>query len=88
MPISIDCLYVLPYLPLAGYLVYVGIRPLLGRNVLRTAATVFASMLLLASFWGGGITAYVIRSNDTWYWPSAQPVSRVVRSAVWPLVVR
>ena len=88
VPLSIHGRYVLPFLPLAGYLVYVGIRSLLGRNVLRTAATVFASMLLLASFWGGGIAAYVIRSTDTWYWPSAQPVSRVVRSAVWPLVIR
>jgi len=88
VPLSIHGRYVLPFLPLAGYLVYVGIRPLLGRNVLRTAATVFASMLLLASSWGGGITAYIIRSTDAWYWPSAQPVSRVVRSATWPLVIR
>ena len=88
VPLSIHGRYVLPFLPLAGYLVYVGIQSLCGRRLIRKLAIALACLLLLASFWGGGITAYIIRSTDAWYWPSAQPVSRVVRSATWPLIIR
>lgn len=70
------------------FFVNVGIRPLLGRRVIRKLAIALTCLLLVGSLWGGGIAAYVIRSTDTWYWPSGQPVSQVVRSAVWPLVIR
>lgn len=88
VPLSIHGRYVLPFLPLAGYLVYLGLKPLAQTTRTRTIAALVVSGLLTASLWGGGITTYIVRSNDAWYWQAAQPVSRLVRSAVWPLVLK
>ncbi|QQS19416.1 hypothetical protein IPL85_03985 [Candidatus Saccharibacteria bacterium] len=88
VPLSIHGRYVLPFLPLAGYLVYIGLRPLLRKQKMQTVSAVAVSILLLASLWGGGMAAYIIRSQDTWYWPTMQPISRVVRSVVAPFILK
>ena len=52
------------------------------------AVVITASVLLLLTFYGGGAAPFIIRSSDTWYWDYAVPTSRVVRSALWPVVIR
>jgi hypothetical protein len=88
VPLSIHGRYVLPFLPLAGYLVYVGLRPFLRRIAMRRAVTVLVGLLLVGCLWGGGMAAYIIRSDDTWYWPSAQGISRAVRYVLELVVIR
>jgi hypothetical protein len=88
VPLSIHGRYVLPFLPLIGYLTYAALKPFVNSKTRRRFALGGTAMLLLMSVWGGGIAAYTIRSSDAWYWPAAQPVSRTVRSALWPLVLR
>ncbi len=88
VPVSIHGRYVLPFLPLMGYLVYRGVLPIMRRQAGRTFVALFAGCMLFASLWGGGITAYVLRSDDSWYWQGAQSISRTVRSIVWPVVIK
>jgi hypothetical protein len=88
VPLSIHGRYVLPFLPLAGYVVYESVRPVLRVAQLRSVASVVVVCVLAAHLWGGGVAAYIVRSQDTWYWQSAQPTSRIVRNLVRSFVLQ
>jgi hypothetical protein len=88
VPLSIHGRYVLPFLPLAGYVVYESVRPVLRVAQLRSVASVAIVCVLAAHLWGGGVAAYIVRSQDTWYWQSAQPTSRIVRNLVRSFVLQ
>lgn len=87
VPVSIHGRYVLPFLPLVGYLVYVALRPVLSSARQRSIAIILTSVIIAGSFYGGGIGAYVIGSDDQWYWPEAADTSRVIRSITERVVV-
>lgn len=88
IPLSIHGRYVLPFLPLLGYLVYLGVRPLYQKPKLQIFIAFMVSGLFIASLWGGGIGAFVVWATDSWYWEAAQPISRTVRSILEILVLR
>lgn len=88
VPLSIHGRYVLPFLPLAGYLVYKTLTKLRLGVAWRTGAFLFVGILLMAHLYGGGIAPFIIGSNDQWYWPHAVPTSRIVRSVLWPLILK
>lgn len=89
VPLSIHGRYVLIILPLAAYLVYVALKPLYARSLaVRNVLRLSVALLLLGSLWSGGIADFIIRSDDSWYWPHAVEISRVVRSALWPFIPR
>ncbi len=88
IPVTIHGRYVLPFLPLAGYLVYMAVRPLLRTRRLKQAATVLAALAVLGSAWGGGIGAWTIGANDDWHWPNARPATHVVRDITEKIVLQ
>ncbi len=88
VPVAIHGRYILPLLPIMGYLVYVSIRSLARSAALRTTLFGVTLILLTMTLYGGGIAPFVIRSSDNWYWSFAVPTSRVVRSALWPVMLK
>ncbi len=69
-PVAINGRYLLPVLLPLLLLGALGCRQWLRRPSRRL---LFTGIALLGLFWGGGTLTYILRSNDTWYWPS-QPV--------------
>lgn len=90
VPVAIHGRYILQLLPLVGYLAYESLKPWLRRatNSQRRAVGLVLVVLLVLTFYGGGIAPFVLRSSDEWYWSYAVPLSRVTRSILWPLVLR
>ena len=87
-PSAIHGRYMLALLPLIGYLVYVAARAAPNWMRLRRFGIVVITVLLVATIYGGGIAPFIIRSSDGWYWSSAVPTSKVVRSVLWPITIR
>lgn len=87
-PVAIHGRYMLALLPLIGYLAYVAMLTAPWWKRLRGYIITGVLALIVASVYGGGITPFIIRSSDNWYWQSAVPTSKIVRSALWPVVIR
>ena len=89
VPVAIHGRYILQLLPIFGALAYLALPRAL--QYLRTssrAVAITAAVLFLLTFYGGGDAPFIIRSSDAWYWDYAVPTSRVVRSALWHVVIR
>lgn len=87
-PVAIHGRYLLPLLPAIGFLAYEAIRGLQAwRRIRPYGLGVFMCMMLL-SLYAGGITVYIIRSSQEWYFKTAQSFTNAVRSLLWPFVVR
>lgn len=67
-PVAINGRYLLPIIPLAvtplvlAYQVALHNRPKLSAGL--------AAAAIVCMLWGGGWLTYVLRSNDSWYWPN------------------
>lgn len=35
----------------------------------------FATVIVICLIWGGGVLTYILRSNETWYWPNSTVVN-------------
>lgn len=84
--VAINGRYLLPILPLLLLLLVLGPNELLKRQ--QAAKLVLAIAALICMAWGGGTLTYILRSNDSWYWPNqtVQGTNRAVRNAIGPAV--
>jgi hypothetical protein len=65
--VAINGRYLLPVIPIVVLMTALGVNEVLGpRRWLKAA---LASVVILSYLWGGGFLTYVLRSNDSWYWP-------------------
>jgi len=77
-PVAINGRYLLPVFLPVFLIAALAVKELIGRRQnLRLAA---ASVAVVCMLWGGGALTFVLRSNDSWYWPS--PVVRTANHAV------
>ncbi|MBL8121877.1 hypothetical protein JNM87_03945 [Candidatus Saccharibacteria bacterium] len=88
VPLSIHGRYALIVLPLLGFLVYTVLKNMRSSQIYTYTIKAFVVLLLMGALWNGGILVFIIRSDDSWYWPHAVEFSRVVRSMFWPFIWR
>lgn len=87
-PVAINGRYWIPFLPL-----FFALGALAWRKVLVDAyiVKVSAAMLVVAVLLlqGGGTMSYIIRSNDSWFWPNTtiRRINGDVRSTVSPFII-
>ncbi len=82
MAVAINGRYLLPLLLPMMLVGGLAIRELIqGRQSLKL---LLATVIVICSLWGGGALTYILRSNDTWYWPS--PAVRTANHAVQRVV--
>ena len=83
--VAINGRYLLPVLPIVILLSALAISQIIrNHNRLKLAA----SILIVASLlWGGGALTYILRSNDSWYWPNSPlaPANHVLQDTLGPL---
>ena len=86
-PVAINGRYLLPFLPIVILLVGMAYSRLWRRRpVLKVAAFMIVLLLFIQ---GGGILTFIIRSNDSWYWPNNTVISinHAVREMLKPFVI-
>lgn len=88
VPVAIHGRYLLPLLPLIGYLAYEALRSMKHWPRMRTYVVGLYMTLMLLTFYSGGIMVFIMRSSETWYWQSAQSFTNAVRSMLWPFIIR
>ncbi len=83
--VAINGRYLLPIMPLLLLLGATAWNELLGGW--RQAKLGFAAVAVLCMLWGGGALTYVLRSNDTWYWPGSitTPANHTIQKTLGPL---
>ncbi|MGB4967460.1 MAG: hypothetical protein WBO35_04635, partial [Candidatus Saccharimonadales bacterium] len=80
--------YLFPVLPLIGYLAFTALRPLLILKTSSRVRYVLVAVAILGLVWGGGIIPFVIGSNDGWLLPSMIEPNNVLRSIMWPFIIK
>lgn len=88
MPVAIHGRYLLSLLPVVGFLAYEAVRTLYVWPRIRVYGIGLFMVLAALGFYTGGITVYIIRSGQEWYFQAAQPLTNAVRAALWPFVIR
>jgi hypothetical protein len=88
-PVAINGRYLLPVLPLLAVVLGRGIGLALERLSWRHAKTIFASVVLVLFMHGGGVQTFILRSDETWYWPSPaiRELNHGVRNVLAPLMI-
>lgn len=83
--VAINGRYLLLVLLPIGAFLALCISDLLGKR--PALKTLIISAALLGMLWGGGVLTFIIRSNDTWYWPNQTiiAVNRTVREWLIPI---
>ena len=76
-PVAINGRYLLPVLLPVFVIVAIAFSELVSARRLKV---LMASIAVICLLWGGGAQTYILRSNDSWYWPS--PVVRTANHAV------
>ena len=88
-PVAINGRYLLPVLPLLAVIIGRGFHAAFqSLGVLRFKA-LFCAVVLLLFLHGGGVFTFILRSDNTWYWPS-QPVrmlNKQARSLLAPVII-
>lgn len=86
-PVAINGRYLLPFLPVVIMLVGLAYSRLWRRQPVIKALAITVVFVLFIQ--GGGILTFLLRSNDTWYWPNVTVVTinRAVREVLKPLVI-
>jgi len=85
-PVAINGRYVIPLLPLLGVIVALGYVKFARHIGAVKYAGIAVVIVLLLSLQGGGITTYIVRSQDTWFMPNSwmQDANGVLRDALKP----
>lgn len=86
-PVAINGRYLLPFLPAVIMLIGLAYSWLWrSRPALKALAI---TVVLILFIQGGGILTFILRSNDTWYWPNSTVVTinHAVREALKPMVI-
>lgn len=83
--VAINGRYLLPVLPLMLIILGMGASTLLARR--ETPKIALAAATVLCLIWGGGALTYILRSDNSWYWPNqtADNANRAVRDTLGPI---
>ncbi len=83
--VAINGRYLLPVMPLLLLLLALGVNEFLRRR--QALKLVFAGTAIICLLWGGGALTYILRSNDTWYWPNqtVRDANHAVRNTLGPI---
>lgn len=86
-PVAINGRYLLPFLPAVIMLIGLAYSWLWRHRPVLKALAITAVLILFIQ--GGGILTFILRSNDTWYWPNSTVVTinHAVREALKPIVI-
>ncbi|MEK7594935.1 MAG: hypothetical protein AAB436_04840 [Patescibacteria group bacterium] len=84
-PVAINGRYLLPVMPLLLLMAVASWNELLGR--LRIVKLVLAATAILCLLWGGGALTYILRSNDSWYWPGSftRQANHAIQNTLGPI---
>ncbi|HMH31115.1 MAG TPA: hypothetical protein VK534_01410 [Methylomirabilota bacterium] len=84
--VAINGRYLLPVLPFLVLLASMSINQLLEAR--RGLKALLATVAIVCFAWGGGAFTYILRSNDSWYWPNStvRTVNYNVRNTIGPIV--
>jgi hypothetical protein len=66
--VAINGRYLLPIVPIVVLMMALAINEALGGRTRLKIAT--GAIVLICFVWGGGALTWVLRSHDSWYWPS------------------
>ena len=82
-PVAINGRYLLPLLPLVGYVPLRYFSSLqLYRRIVRPQAAIIAVVMLVLAVSQGGILTYIVRSQQNWYWPGWGQQSHTVLKTI------
>lgn len=86
-PIAINGRYLLPVLPLMAVPLGRGIKYTLQRFKVEWSKPFLALVALLLLLHGGGVFTFILRSDDSWYWPNktVQKVNNTARKVLAPV---
>lgn len=86
-PVAINGRYLLPFLPAVIMLIGLAYSWLWRHKPALKALAITAVLILFIQ--GGGILTFILRSNDTWYWPNNTivTINHAVREALKPMVI-
>ncbi|HEY5668088.1 MAG TPA: hypothetical protein VIR03_02870, partial [Candidatus Saccharimonadales bacterium] len=86
-PIAINGRYLLPVLPLMAVPLGRGITFSLQRLKIERGKPFLALIALLLLLHGGGVFTFILRSDDSWYWPNktVQKVNNTARKVLAPV---
>ena len=85
-PVALNGRYLLILYPMLMVILALGVNTYLkSRENLKAAIAVLA---LMCMFWGGGALTYILRSNDSWYWPNTpmKSANHAVQDVIGPIV--
>ncbi len=85
-PVAINGRYLLPVMPLVLIAGVMAWNELLGS--FRALKLALGSVVIVCLLWGGGALTYVLRSNDTWYWPNSilRTPNHVIQDTLGPVI--
>jgi hypothetical protein len=86
-PVAINGRYLLPFLPIIILLVGLAYSRLWRHKPVIKAMALTVVLILFIQ--GGGILTFILRSNDTWYWPNntVVTINSAVREALRPFII-
>ena len=86
-PVAINGRYLLPFLPVIILLVGLAYSRLWRRKPVVKALAITVVLILFIQ--GGGILTFILRSNDSWYWPNnvVVTINHAVRETLKPFVI-
>ena len=84
-PVAINGRYLYPILPMLMLLIVMAYDQFLKKFV--TIKYLLATALLICFMWGGGALTYVLRSENSWYWPNSPttPVNQFIKRNIGPI---
>lgn len=85
LPVALNGRYLLPILPIVFVLAGLAFRQLLWNT--PSVKAVMAVVVLVCFLWGGGALTFILRSNDSWYFPSGlvRSANHAVQRTVGPI---
>jgi hypothetical protein len=87
-PVAINGRYLIPVLPFIGAMILVGYSKLLSTLKIQRFAGLLAAIVLLLLLQGGGPITYIIKSDNSWFWPDspAPAINNGLRDILKPII--
>lgn len=87
-PVAINGRYLIPLLPLLGVIFALAYAKFFKQIGGLKYAGIAAVIVLVLSLQGGGVTTYIVRSQDKWFWPNTwvQDANGVLRDGLRPVL--
>jgi hypothetical protein len=86
-PVAINGRYLLPFLPVIIMLVGLAYSRLWRHKPMVKVMAI--SVVLILFIQGGGVLTFILRSNDTWYWPNntVVTINHTIRETLKPFII-